>query len=564
MPVMTPGQMPFLSPNPEDQQNYLDLQYQQHLAQMLLGQGAQQEPNGQMVGPVYVGTAGGNGMAKMLAAYLGNQKMQQANRGMGALQGSYLQNLMQQMGAPGPAQQTPTAQDAQQPSEPQASGNGLVLAGQMQPQGANAQPSPQALAGALQGGQPQGASGGTSSPLNPMGYPPQMAALAYASDPVKYFETLMTQMAPTELQKMLIASGVRPGTPAYQAALQAGVFKATQPAAYRAGSIVPDGRGGMIAMPGAAPAGSINAQQSDGSWAINPIPGGTGAVQAESQAQAAGKTAGTLFPTVDATGAGGLTPGSAYQAPAGPAGGGLQAGRFGGYASSSNAPRTSLPAGSQSIADAGANRIKDTLAQANDSKARVNVIDNILDLSKSGVQTGPTADWTNKAIGLVASIPGASAILPQTIANAKTDVAKFQELSKFINQNALRNWQAAGGTGTDAQLEAQTSANLNKGLFPQALQGVAQWQKASELAVQAKAVAQQQWMDKGGAPIQQSQFESAWRQNFDPRVYQMVVDPMKYASDPAYKDPKTGQLTQMGQQLMSRYMTAKNNGWLQP
>ena len=194
--------------------------------------------------------------------------------------------------------------------------------------------------------------------------------------------------------------------------------------------------------------------------------------------------------------------------------------------------RPSAPPGfaeSQSkLAGAGADRYIGLINQASDSPTRVNVYDNILKLSKEGVQTGPSADWSNKLKGYTASIPGVDSMFP----GMKKDVSNYQEINKFMYQNAQRNWQAAGGTGTDSQLEAFSKSSPNSVMFPQALQAMAQWGKAGELALQGKVNAAQSWKDsQGGNVANQDNFERAWRNNFDPQLFQLkTMEPEQAAA----------------------------------
>lgn len=178
----------------------------------------------------------------------------------------------------------------------------------------------------------------------------------------------------------------------------------------------------------------------------------------------------------------------------------------------------------ETLATGFAKNYQTLLDSAADSKTRVNVLDNILGLSKAGVASGPTADYTNKLKGILASIPGASD-LPWA-KNWQDDVSHYQELTKYLNQYGIRQWQAAGGTGTDAQLTKTLESNVNNHMFPQALQMVAQWTKASELALQGKANAAQNFKDANGGNVSNfDQFERTWRNNFDPVIFQLKAMP---------------------------------------
>lgn len=183
-----------------------------------------------------------------------------------------------------------------------------------------------------------------------------------------------------------------------------------------------------------------------------------------------------------------------------------------------------------------------TVAAASESPMRINVLDNIINLSKSGVSTGPGQEFQNSVLGYAANVPGLSALM----SGAKDNVGKFQELQKFTYQNAIRSWQAAGGTGTDAQMQSMAHANPNDHLFPQALQQIAQWGKAGELAVQGKANAQDSFLQQNGqTPSNQIKFENTWRNAFDPKVFQYaLMDPTQKQTF-AQQELKTPQAAKM-------------------
>ena len=169
-------------------------------------------------------------------------------------------------------------------------------------------------------------------------------------------------------------------------------------------------------------------------------------------------------------------------------------------------------------AQAGGARFNTTVQAAQDSKTRQNVLQNILDLSKQGVATGNGQAFQQNLLGVAANIPG----LSEAMGPLKDDQSKFQEMKKFMSQNALRNWQAAGGTGTNEQLQTFENANPNDQMFPQAVQDMARWNMASELALQSKANAQDAWKQaNGGDMTNQNNFEKAWRNNFDQRMFQI-------------------------------------------
>lgn len=184
-------------------------------------------------------------------------------------------------------------------------------------------------------------------------------------------------------------------------------------------------------------------------------------------------------------------------------------------------PQLGAEAYQNKTATAAGDRANNLISQAADSPTRVNVLDNIINLSKGGVPTGPTQEWRNQFKGVAADSLG--------IKSWQGDVTGFQEMKKFLAQNGQRAWTAAGGTGTDAQLEAALHANPNDKMFPQAIQTMANWAKAGEMALQAKANAMQGLGINN--PQAQAQFEASWRQALDPRIYQMKLMSPQEAQD---------------------------------
>lgn len=157
------------------------------------------------------------------------------------------------------------------------------------------------------------------------------------------------------------------------------------------------------------------------------------------------------------------------------------------------------------------------VSAAAEAPVRIGILDNIIGLSQKGVDTGPGQEWQNAVLGYAANSP----ILSKVMGSQKENVAKFQELQKFTYQNAIQAWRAAGGTGTDSQQDAMMKATPNDHLFPAALQSIAKWGKAAEMAVQGRANAQDTFLQQNGnSPANQIKFEGIWRNSFDPKVFQ--------------------------------------------
>lgn len=162
----------------------------------------------------------------------------------------------------------------------------------------------------------------------------------------------------------------------------------------------------------------------------------------------------------------------------------------------------------------GGERYNGLVNAASESPARINVLDNIIRLAPQ-IRTGPGSGFKAGAETALGQIPG--------FKGAADDASAYNEATKFLHQNALRSWQAAGGTGTNAQLATVEGANPNPNVQdPKTIVDLAKYAKAGELALQAKATAHQSWMHQPGNNFaNQSDFESQWRQNFDPTLFQL-------------------------------------------
>jgi hypothetical protein len=364
------------------------------------------------------------------------------------------------------------------------------------------------------------------------------------------------QFGATEATKQAMAAGLDPRQANADALIKSNYIA---PVNARPGSILRDPRTNMpIAYNPHVPDGATPTFDASGNViGMKQIEGALPLIQANSRALAAGKAEVTPQAGFDASG----KPVFTNQLAASQGGGTgvaptVNTGRFGGYnAPGAGAIAPGLPPGVATAAEGQASQntkrsgmLVDTAAE---SPTRVNVLDNILQLSKDGVATGPTQEWKNKAKGMAADSLG--------IQSWKDDVTGFQEMKKFLNQNGIRAWQAAGGTGTDSQLAAAMTANPNDKMFPGAIRTMANWAKAGELALQSKASAQDAWLARNNNnPQAQNQFEAAWRKNYDPRIYQMkLMDPTELQAFTA-KLPANDRAA-----LLQKYSTAKQNGWLQ-
>lgn len=377
-------------------------------------------------------------------------------------------------------------------------------------------------------------------------------------------KTYWEQYAPTEATKQALSAGTDP-----MEANKGALFKSNfvPPTQARAGSVMIDPKTGRpTAYNPHIPEGFNPVYDASGNVvSVKPVEGALDAMQASTRATAAGKASVEPIAGYDANGKPVFTnkltaSGGATNTPSSLLGNAptSDSGRFGGYTPagvSGGAVAPGLAAGvstaAEGMASQNTKRSGALIDSAADSPVRVNVLDNIVNLSKSGVDTGPTADFVNNMKGYAANIPGFGAW--------KDDVTGFQEIKKYLSQNGIRAWQAAGGTGTDSQMSAAMQANPNDKMFPKAVQDMATWAKAGELALQSKASAQDDWLGRNANnPQAQNQFESTWRKNFDPRIYQMKLMDQNQLGTFVSKIPEKERGT-----LIQKYQTAKQNGWIQ-
>lgn len=153
---------------------------------------------------------------------------------------------------------------------------------------------------------------------------------------------------------------------------------------------------------------------------------------------------------------------------------------------------------------------------ASSAPQQLDQIDKALSLSKS-VSTGA---WASRRAeiesGLGSLIPGYQ---------GSDDASKLQLLDKFAERIATDASKVLGvNATTDAQRESIHKQNANIGYTPKAVQDVLKYAKAQTMAMEAKGNAQESWLKQEGNGItKQHEFETKFRQAYDPRVFQFDV-----------------------------------------
>ena len=555
---------------PDIQAQQVALQRQQQMADMLRQQGVTPIETGQMVtgaGPARaVPVSGWQALAKVLQGGIGGY-MQQKNDAQGLdLAKQYQGRIVDLLrggsatGNASPAQAQPD-QTANTPMPAMPIGSGMsgtdasstvpndpVGAAQLQA----AQAQPQAAPAAQQQPAPPPASDrfGLANLLRG-----SVIGQIGGDDATKAF---YSDNAPTDFAKALRQSGIDPNSTLGRQVMQQNIAKQNNIplVAGRAGAPMYDAQGRVVSMTAKIPDNAIPQIVDGRVVGVSALPGAADVEQINAYAGAAGKNQaepiagfqnGAPVYTNKLDAAQGGAPGQSSP---------VNAGRFGGYAAPGGGAVTpglapGIAAAAEGQAAQNTKRSGALVDASADSPTRVNVLDNILSLSNEGAGTGPTAEWTNKVKGVLGSVPGFS--------GWKDDVTGYQEMKKFLNQNAIRAWSAAGGTGTDSQMSAAMQANPNDKMFPAAVQKMATWAKAGELALQSKSSAQDDWLARNqNNPAAQNQFESAWRKNFDPRIYQMKLMQPAELQAFAANMPANDRAA-----LMQKYSAAKQNGWIQ-
>ncbi len=164
--------------------------------------------------------------------------------------------------------------------------------------------------------------------------------------------------------------------------------------------------------------------------------------------------------------------------------------------------------------------------------------------------SGPATEGVAKFAKMVnANVPGANF-------NPK-GLASREQFNKLAGMLAQSQFQALGGTGTDAKLDATTLTSPNSELSKLGNKGIIALLKGNEDAIAAKNQAWQAWQQQNG-PASYGQFSTQFNKTYDPRVFQS-----QYLDDADKKKLIAGMSQQEKNQLHTAFVTAKQNGWIQ-
>ncbi len=158
-----------------------------------------------------------------------------------------------------------------------------------------------------------------------------------------------------------------------------------------------------------------------------------------------------------------------------------------------------------------ANRIAAQLAPQ-----QLDQIAKALKISES-VSTGGGGAFAQKR----ANIESALAAFVPGFDTAVNDATKLQMLDKYLERIAADSARVLGANAsTDAARESIARQNASSGYTREAVQSVLEYAKAQTMAMAAKGDAQEEWL-KDHKITKQHEFETTWRQSYDPLIFQL-------------------------------------------
>jgi hypothetical protein len=205
------------------------------------------------------------------------------------------------------------------------------------------------------------------------------------------------------------------------------------------------------------------------------------------------------------------------------------------------------------VSKANAQKYSDLTTQASGSADRVNTLDNMIELANGSTKYGPGSQ------GRVDNIAAINARLPpqfQILGGGENAVRDTQVMQKYAAFLSSQYQKALGGKGSDLQLTNIMKGTPGPDMLNAAIKEVAPKLKAQELAVQAKANGADEWLAAhNNNPQTLNQFESIWRNNYDPRLFQAQQMPAGARRAFLQAQPDSAALMNMGDY-------AYKQGWL--
>lgn len=206
---------------------------------------------------------------------------------------------------------------------------------------------------------------------------------------------------------------------------------------------------------------------------------------------------------------------------------------------------TGLPAGYAGNQASRQTHYQQVLDEANSVPQENAVLNNILNVSKSGADTGTK-------IGEMYQVMARSGLVPQGIVDR---AEMLQTIKAHISQMAL----AGGMPESDKRLAAIKSANVDDAQLPETMQAMIPFLKGVNNAKVARAKFYTSTDPTGADPQRITQAQTTWNSHTDPRVFEL----QELQSDPvALKKFTSGLSPQDRKSLLSKYQVARQLGIL--
>ena len=189
--------------------------------------------------------------------------------------------------------------------------------------------------------------------------------------------------------------------------------------------------------------------------------------------------------------------------------------------STPNGPGAAAPGDVQALtaqAEQNFHNVSANRQAATTAPQQLDQIRNALALSE---HTSTGGDWTAARAKIESNL---SSLIPG-LGKAQDDASKVQELDKFLTRITNDSNRVLGqNASTDAERDSIAHQNAQIGYTPQAIQNVLKYGAAQTLAMQEKGNAQESWLKQPGNGItNQHDFETKWRQSYDPVLFQLQV-----------------------------------------
>lgn len=180
-----------------------------------------------------------------------------------------------------------------------------------------------------------------------------------------------------------------------------------------------------------------------------------------------------------------------------------------------------VAAAATSTAENSAKLGNELVAAANQAPITEGILQN-LDKTLGEFTPGPGADWTRVGKAFVNTVIPAG--LKDKIGFDPKSIASQEEFNKQAYNLAQSQFQALGGTGTDAKLNSTMSTSPSELLSKEGNKGIIQILRGNNDALKAKAKAWNTWKKANGEDSY-AEFSEQFNENFNPRVFQIKYVP---------------------------------------